>query len=140
MTEHDQLVGVPLANDAVLWRRIHRGSTILDEDRHCTRATSQGFRDATDGSPMSLYIADEMIMSQRGAHTLLIGHSDYGIAAVTAGQVQAYGWVIRPADPPDNPPDSAHVEVHGNKSKSQRSKLAALACWIICPPAITNCC
>lgn len=119
-----------IANDAVLWRRIHPTWKVRDDNSGGWRVTSAAFDDSRDGSPLSVLLAAVVRESGRGPADVLSGFTGYFLASLTAGDARRCGQGIARTPEPDEP---AHASVFGRKTKSIKRKLADAAGWIIGP-------
>lgn len=118
-----------IPDTAILWRRIPPGDVYLvfDESLNRSRPSSAAFQDSKDGSPMSVFIADDL----DGPHDALAGHDGFYLVGFSAGVARECGLsVVR--DPANDPP--GHAFVVGAKTKSHCRKLARRCRWIVGPP------
>ena len=110
-----------IANEIVLWRRVHPEQVVPGQDNE-TLPSSQAFQNTSGTNGMSVNLADDTTVEDT-----LRGYEDHFIVAFEAGPVRALnqGIVRRPLA--DNP---AHAEVTGNKTKGVRRRLSAMSSWI----------
>lgn len=121
-----------IPDDAILWRRVPPYWVTYDENLGRERPSSQAFQDHRDGSPMSVFLADDC----NGPDEALEGNEGFLLVEFTAGDVRGLDprqGVVR--DPlPDQP---AHAHVCGRKTGSVKSTLAKdLATWVVGPDDI----
>ncbi|MCK4340105.1 MAG: hypothetical protein KAY37_00085 [Phycisphaerae bacterium] len=124
-----------ITNDAVLWRYIRPEQVVADNNLGCYRPSSACFTDSSDGTAMSVLLANLVAVSNRHASDLLTGkwHDTY-LASFTAGFARNLDLGVT-TDPPV-PEEPAHAWVFGKKTKGVRSRLAKAAQWVIGPPAL----
>lgn len=84
---------------------------------------------------MSVYRLDVIEAEGDTPARVMVGHSEYGLASLTAGQFRSRQQEVRP-DP--LPEESAHAKVVGTKTTSIRRWFAREARWVIPPPG-TDC-
>jgi hypothetical protein len=65
-----------------------------------------------------------------GIQRVLGGHADFGVAAVTAGQLRSAGLVIKRT----GIGGPGHCEVEGKKTTGIKRQIAKLSEWVIEPP------
>lgn len=118
-----------IADDAVLWRRIHPMWAVPDENGGGLRVSSAAFDNSPDGSPTSILIAEVVLAGRRGPEVVV--HEGYGLASLKAREARECGQAVVRDPLPDEP---AHGLLVGPKTKSVRRRLAAAACWVITPP------
>jgi len=118
-------------NDSELWRRIPPKLIVLDENMGRRRPSSAAFKNSRDGSPMSVFLADVLRELNRGPETVLAGHDDFALAAITAGLARECNQSVA-RDPLQGEP--AHAVVIGKKTEAVRTKLALGSHWIVLPP------
>lgn len=115
---------------AELLRRIPPWLFIKDENLGRVRPSSAAFDDHPDGSPMSVVLADVIREAGRAPDSVLVGHTDYGLAMITAGAARdCHQGIAR--DPIKE--ELAHAVVFGKKTKTVKRTLALKACWVIPP-------
>ena len=106
---------------------------IWDANQGRWRPSSASFRDHPDGSPMSIVLGDGLKEASRDPAEVLIGHSNFALAAITAGTArESQQHVVR--DP--LPEEPAHGLVVGKKKK-ESSQMAKAAQWVIAPDNLT---
>jgi len=117
-----------IPDEAELWRRVPPGInwSVLDENLGRIRPTSQAFRDSPDGSPMSVFLADECGNPQ----TAIAGHEGFGLVVFSAGLARKCGQKIARKPLPEQP---SHAFVVGEKTKPVQNRLARGCRWIIEP-------
>jgi hypothetical protein len=120
-----------IVNDAELWRRIPNTRIIVDDDSGERRPSSQAFNDDDDGDPMSVYLAEVVLLANRSPESLLESFVGYGLAAITAGHARECQQGVFRAPTADEP---AHAKVFGKKTKKVRRALAVEARWVLSPP------
>jgi hypothetical protein len=114
-----------ITNEDDLWRRIHPTQVVSDENRGIIRPSSAAFEDSSDGTPMSVLLAEGQ--DPIGA---LKKHDGYWLAAITAGLArQCQQGVTR--DPLID--ELAHALVFGKKTKAVRQRFAREARWVVAP-------
>lgn len=123
-----------IRNECELLRRVPleiNVNIIWDDNEKRWRPTSASFRDHPNGTPMSVVLGDELKAAGRNAAEVLIGHSDFVLAAITAGVARSNQQQVARDPLPEEP---AHGLVIGEKKKGKNdSKLAKAAKWIIAP-------
>lgn len=121
-----------IQDGAVLWRRIPPDQWKYDENLGRTRPTTGSFSDSSDGTPLSVDLAD--VVHQLGkthlTHTLA-AYPDHLLATFTAGTARKYAQGIHPQEHDGN---LAHAFVFGRKTDSVKKSLARDSTWIIAPP------
>lgn len=120
-----------ILDDDVLWRRIPPWHVVPDENLGIMRPSSAAFEDDSDGDPMSVFLAEIVKNSGRGAESILVGHTDYALSGLTAGLARRLGQGIA-SDPTVHEP--AHAVVFGKKTKSISRALAKQSKWVVPPP------
>lgn len=121
-----------IADPCALWRRVPPYHIIFDDNLRRFHPTSAAFDDDADGSSMSILLGDLVIAAGRGPDEVLAGHTNFSLAAVTAGFARSLGLgAVR--DP--LPFEPAHGLLVGNKTKSVKRALAKGAIGIVPPPA-----
>lgn len=125
----DPSLQLPLPDELVVWRRIPKDKvvTVTDEDGQSRiRPSSDNFVDnPKNGSSMSVYDSD----SCGGIERLLSQHEDFGVVAITVGQMREIGLgLIRTSQ--DGP---GHCEVVGKKTGGVRNKLVKASIWVRIP-------
>lgn len=125
------LVDDPAIGDtAVLWRRIHPAWIIMDDNAGQMRVSSAAFDDSSDGSPLSVLLADVVIQTNRNAQDIVAKYEGYALAAIDAGLVRKNGQGVAATPEPDEP---AHGSVFGSKTKANKRGMAKAAVWVIKP-------
>jgi hypothetical protein len=119
-----------IADDAILWRRIHPNHFIHDENRGGLRPSSAAFANHKSRQVMSVILADVSLRCDRGPNEVLALYSGYALAAITAGTARECQQAVVPEPLPDEP---GHAVVAGEKTKAVMRRLAAAAVWIIAP-------
>jgi hypothetical protein len=110
-----------------LWRRIHPGWVVPDNNRGGLRPSSQAFLDSPDGSPMSVLLAKEDSPERAMSATVWSGWS---LAAIKASVARQNGQGICRDS---NEEDPSHALVFGEKKKA-RKQLAQAAVWVVPSP------
>ena len=124
-----------ISDDAALWRRIHPKQWIIDHNRGgVLRPTSQAFTDSSDGTPMSVLLAEIVTASNRTSRDALVGYEDYALASITAGFAREWNQGITPAPEQYEP---AHAFVFGQKTRALQRAFARTAAWVV-PPIPPN--
>lgn len=118
-----------ISNEAELWRRVHPAQVIRDHEGKW-RVSSAAFDDPSNGTGMSVYLAEIIIATDRTPASLLQNYQQHGLVSITAGTVRDIGLVIRRSPLPDEP---AHAEVCGRKTHSRKKAMAINAIWVIHP-------
>jgi hypothetical protein len=113
-----------------LWRRIPPKQIVPDENLGGLRPSSAAFDNHRNGSPMSVHLADVLAELGRGPNTVLVGHDDFALAAITAGLARECGQGVARDPLPEEP---AHGLVFGKKTKAVRKILALGYRWVIPP-------
>lgn len=113
-----------IADEIILWRRIHPEQVALGENNE-PRPSSAAFRNTKNTSGMSVNIANESTVQDT-----MSGCDGFFLVEFEVSFVRGLnqGVVRRPQT--DNP---AHAEVTGSKSKSIRNKFSAGSRWVIRP-------
>jgi hypothetical protein len=119
-----------ISDEAELWRRIHPKQWELDGNLGRIRPVSGAFDDPSDGTPMSVDLADVYIQMGQGPEAALIGYEEFALAAITARLIRECGLGVARQPLPENP---AHAVVFGKKSQKIRRKLAREARWVVPP-------
>src|SRR5262249_43305892 len=120
-----------IPDEAELWRRIHPKQWERDENLGRVRPVSGAFDDPSDGSPMSVDLADVHIQLGRGPEAALAGHEGFALALITAGLVRECGLGVARQPLSENP---AHAVGFGKKTPKIRRRLAREARWVVPPP------
>lgn len=131
MPMHEYADDPSILNEEALWRRIPPGWVVWDHNRGTARPSSQAFRDDSDGSPMSVFLAAVMQEIGRGPYDAIAGHTGYALAWMTAGLARRCEQGVARDPLPDEP---AHGVVFGKKTRSARKTFAREAAWVIPPP------
>jgi hypothetical protein len=117
-----------IPDGAELWRRINPAWWIRDKNRAIVRPTSQAFQNSSDGSPMSVLIADIVLESGRKPADILPDDT-YSLVSFTAGLARECNQAVCR----DPKPDEAHALVAGEKTPRVKERLALGSRWIIEP-------
>lgn len=117
-------------DDSELWRRIPPWHLVEDKNRGGKRISKAAFEDHPDGSPMSVVLGAEVLAAGRDPQSVISGHDDFCLAALTAGLARSLNQGIT-RKPLANEP--AHAEVFGKKTDGVRKRFARAAIWIIEP-------
>ena len=120
---------IPDASD--LWRRIHPTWVIYDENLRAWRVSSQAFNDDSEGGPMSVVLAPEVLAAGRTSKDILARFMGYSLAAVKAALARELNQGVKRAPEPDEP---AHAVVVGKKTSSVRKSFSRGARWEVPPP------
>lgn len=120
-----------IPDEAELWRRIHPKQWDRDENLGRVRPVSGAFDDPSDGSPMSVDLAEVHIQMGHGPEAALASHEGFALAAITAGLARECGLGVARQPLPENP---AHAVVFGKKTPKTRRRLAKEARWVVPPP------
>ena len=121
-----------ITDAAALWRRVHPSWIVRDDNAGGLRVSSAAFDDSRDGSPLSVLLAEVIAQTQRTKQDVMAGYERYALAAITAQTARACGQGIARTPEPDEP---AHASVFGQKTQSNKRKMAKAATWVIEPPA-----
>ena len=119
-----------IEDDSALWRRIPPWHLVEDKNRGGKRISKAAFEDHPDGSPMSVVLGAEVLAAGRDPQSVIAGHDDFCLAAVTAGLARSLNQGITRKPLADEP---AHAEVFGKKTDSVRKRFARAAIWVIRP-------
>ncbi len=119
-----------IPDKAELLRRIHPKQWELDENLRRIRPVSGAFDDPSDGTPMSVDLAEVYIQMGQSPEAALIGYEEFALTSITAGLVRECGLGVARQPLPKNP---AHTVVFGKKSQKIRRKLAKEAHWVVPP-------
>lgn len=119
-----------IPDEAILWRRIPPWHFVRDENLGRVRPSKAAFADHPDGSPMSIFFADEVLAAGRRAEDVLAGHGGFALAAISAGQARSLQQSVIRRPTPDEP---SHGEVIGKKTNSVKRALAKLSLWVVPP-------
>lgn len=123
----DQSVG----DEVALLRRVPPRHFFFDPRLGRIRPSSAAFEDDSDGDPMSVY-REDVIVSERGTvERVMLGHEEYGLAALAAGQFRSRQQTVFSDRLPE---ESSHTKVCGPKTDSNRRWFAKQAEWKIPPP------
>jgi hypothetical protein len=122
---------ITIPNEAELWRRVSPRHFVNDENLGIVRPSSAAFDDHPNGSPMSVYLAEVLIQMGRGPDTVLVGHNNFALAAITAGLARECGQGVARDPLPEEPP---HALVFGQKTKPVSRKFALGSRWVVLPP------
>lgn len=113
-----------------LWRRIHPTWIIYDENLKSWRPTTQAFNDDSEGGPMSVVLAPEVLASGRTSKDILARFTGYSLAAISAALARELDQGIKRDPEPEEP---AHAVVVGKKTSSVRKTFSRKARWEIPP-------
>lgn len=119
-----------IADDSILWRRIHPSWIVADENRGGFRISSAAFDNSEDGTPTSIHLEEVARAFGQTAEAILRPFVGYGMAALTAGQGRGCGQAIGRDPLPDDP---THGFIAGQKTKSVKRRLSAASTWLIHP-------
>ena len=120
-----------IPDDSDLWRRIHPDWIVYDENLKAWRLSSQAFNDDSEGGPMSVVLAPEVLASARTPMDILARFRGYSLAAVRAALARELSQGIKRDPEPDEP---AHAVVVGKKTSSVRKSFSRRARWEVPPP------
>lgn len=120
-----------VADDVRLLRRIPPRHFYFDQNLQRWRPSSAAFEDDEDGDPMSVYREDVIRREGGQPARVLSGHSDYGLAALMAGQVRSRNQTVFSAPLPE---EASHAKVCGPKPKATTRWFARQADWVVPPP------
>lgn len=112
-----------IADDAVLWRRIHPDRVVLDENLGRQRPSSAEFRD----KELSVILADP----GREPASVLVNYPDRFLASIKAGEARKHSLRIVRAPTSEEP---AHCHILGEKPRRIGAALAEAAVWVVPPP------
>ena len=115
-----------LADDTILWRRVH--PRLVKRDAGAARPVSGVFLDA--GNEMSLHRASETDLE-----TIRAGYPEFGVVEVTAGQLRALASLDVVSNPLES--DPSHALAKGKVTKSEAKQLANAVTWVVEPGAPT---
>jgi hypothetical protein len=116
-----------IQNEDDLWRRIHPSQVVPDENRWVVRPSSAAFEDSSNGTPMSVVLAEG-----QNPVRVLEKHEGFWLAAITAGLARECNQGIFRNPLVD---ESAHALVFGKKTRAVKKKLAQGSRWVITPNA-----
>jgi len=119
-----------IPDSSELWRRIAPEQIVSDENLGGLRPSSAAFDNHPNGSPMSVCLADVLADLGRGPSTVMVGHNDFSLAAITAGLARECNQGVARDPLPEEP---AHGSVIGKKIYAVRKKLASRCRWVIEP-------
>ncbi|MFW6169793.1 MAG: hypothetical protein ACODAD_04825 [Planctomycetota bacterium] len=123
-----------IADDSPLWRRIAPQQVIYDENLGRHRPTSDAFQNHRNGSPMSVVLGQDVLDAGRNPESVLEGHEEFSLAAITAGLAREKEQGIQRAPLPEEP---AHAEVFGKKTKSVQKAFSKASQWVV-PPSMED--
>jgi hypothetical protein len=125
-----------IPDGAQLLGRVPKNHLVPDPTTRCYRISSQAFEDRPDGSLMSVVLADVLRREGRGLETVLVGHPDFSLVAITTRLARNCGQKVRRDLEPEG---AAHAVVVGKKTERVRKKFAKNARWVIssCPPRVS---
>lgn len=119
-----------VADATALLRRIPPVHFFFDKKLGHTRPSSAAFEDDRDGDPMSVYRRDVIEAEGADVERVMMGHNDFGLVSLIAGQVRSKNQTVFPDPLPD---ESSHAKVCGPKPESVRRWFAKQAMWVIPP-------
>ena len=119
-----------IRDDAALWRIIHPLWIVRDDNKRGWRISSGAFDDSTDGSPLSVLLAEIITSTGRTADDLLMRFAGHGLATITAAMARAQRQGVARTPRPD---ELAHASVFGKKTRSVKRALAQAANWVHFP-------
>lgn len=120
-----------IPNSAELWRRIQPDQIVLDENLNVLRPSTAAFSDSSDGTPMSVQLAEIVLAHGGAANSVMVGFEG-ALAGFTAGFARnecAQGVEKAPL-----PKDPAHTYVFGKKTGSVKKKFALKGSKWVIPP------
>lgn len=124
-----------IADTTDLLRRIPPWHFIRDDNLGVVRPSSAAFEDDADGDPMSVYLSTLLVANHRESASVLVGHTGYALASITAGLARQKNQTVRPAPLPE---EALHSVVCGDKRSGGRNSakkvFAHSARWVIPPP------
>lgn len=120
-----------IPDEAALWRRIPQGWWIRDENLGRLRPSSAAFHDPPNGTPMSVLIEEEVLLSGRGPNDILAPFDGYGLASIRVSVVRECSLGVAREPLPDEP---AHAVVFGKKTRRIQKTLATNCQWVVDPP------
>jgi hypothetical protein len=119
-----------IEDTSALWRRIHPKQVIQDRNLGRWRPSSAAFQDSSNGSPMSVMLAEIVEETGRGPREVLFAHPGYRLASIEAGLARRCEQGVA-RDP--LPIEPAHAVVFGDKPKRIQRALAMGAIWVTVP-------
>ena len=119
-----------ITDDAALWRRIPSWHFVYDENLGRMRPSSAAFDNDGDDHPMSIVLAELVLVSGRNHTEILAGHIGFALAQFTAGLARSKQQGVQ-RDPLSDEP--AHALVFGKKSGSVKRAFANASQWIVPP-------
>ena len=119
-----------IGNSSELWRRIPQNWVVKDANGNGWRPSSAAFQNHRNGSPMSVFLGDEIKEAGEDVNKILIGHENYYVVSVTAGVARNLEQGIRREEEVGGP---SHAEVFGNKTKSVRKGFVKKSTWLVAP-------
>ena len=114
-----------IADEVVLWRRVHPAQIVQDDNLDEMRPSSQAFQNTSGTNGMSVNIASETTIDDT-----LQGYEDHYIVSLEAGGVRSLGQGVVRNPLPENP---AHAEVTGKKKGSIKKRLSEASIWVVSP-------
>ncbi len=117
----------------ILWRNIPPNWVVQDKNKETMRPSSAAFKDAPDGSPMSVTLAAHAAELGWTPARQLQGLIGFSLSRISAGLARSCDQGV--ARDPD-PPNLAHCVVFGKKTRSVWKRLAAGAEWVVPPLAM----
>ena len=121
-----------ISDEAGLWRRIPPRHIIFDDNMGRLRPSKAAFENHPDGSPMSVFLAECVVQTNRSAEDLLVEYERFALAAITAGLAREKKQGVAREPLPDEP---AHAVVFGRKTDSIKRALAKGCTWVVSPSA-----
>jgi hypothetical protein len=94
------------------------------------RPNSSAFYDDPDGSPMSAYLAKDMVEAGLELIVVMEDHPGYALVAIRVGLLRSLSQIIV-RDPTDKEP--FHVLVVGPKTQGTRRRIAKSCRWVVEP-------
>lgn len=119
-------------DDDVLWRRVNY--LFWERLADGWRISSEAFANSSDGSGMSVHLVD--VAREEGlTHRDLLPDpkENWGVVALTAGQVRALRQIVVREPEPHDP---SHAEVVGGKTSKVRKRLRDRASIAFEPPRL----
>jgi len=125
-----------IQDSAVLWRRIRPDQIFLDDNLKILRPSTAAFDDSSDGTPMSVQLAEIVLQGGGSAEAAIVGFDGFALAGFTAGFARhECNQGIERAPLPKDP---AHAYVFGKKTDGVKGKFARKgATWVI-PPKVSR--
>lgn len=115
-----------------LWRRLHPGQTVFDNNLQRRRPSSAAFSDSSDGTALSVSIL--RLRPSDDPDALVAEHPGQGITEFTAGFARGMNQGVDHT-PDEGGPDHGSVwDKKGSRSSGTRSRLAK-GCGVLREPA-----